>query len=328
MAQARGGKLNEARRTLTELLKTAGNSAQRHRAHYELAWACRRDGDEAAALASFAEVAESPDPDLAGEARLHLGIAALEAEDLDTGRDHLRKVQGRYRARALYRIGFSHADREEYEPAQDAFGAIEAMGEAEPLHLEAVFLVGDCLLNRGDHAGAAPRFAKLLEGDPEHDRAPSARLKLGECAVVLGRPDEAVTNLEAFLHGESSTVEQARANLWLGKARMAREEHDRAQAAFQKVTAVSEGELAAEAQYRIGESRRLDGDLEGAAQAFVVLPILYAHEEWVRKGLLAGGECYEQLRQPAKARGLYQELLTRFPDAEESRVAKARLRGL
>ena len=78
----------------------------------------------------------------------------------------------------------------------------------------------------------------------------------------------------------------------------------------------------------IRHSGVVDGDLEGAAEAFMVLPILYAHEQWVRKGLLAGGECFEQLRQPAKARGLYEELLDRFPDSEESRVAKARMRGL
>ncbi len=75
------------------------------------------------------------------------------------------------------------------------------------------------------------------------------------------------------------------------------------------------------------ESRRLDGDLRGAAEAFAVLSILYAHEEWVRKGLLAVGECYEKLGEPAKARSFYEELLTRFPDSQESRAAKARLRG-
>ncbi len=146
--------------------------------------------------------------------------------------------------------------------------------------------------------------------------------------MVLGRPDDAVIQLEAFLHGEPPEPEQARANLWLGKARMARGEHERAQDALYKVTELSDGELAAEAQYRIGESRRLDGEVQDAADAFVVLSILYAHDEWVCKGLLAAGQCFEQLDEPEKAKRFYQELLTRFPDAQETREAKARLRGL
>lgn len=327
VAQARGGNHGRARQTLTELLRVE-RLPRRDRVQYELAWASRRDGDEEAALAAFAEVAKSRDADLAGEALLHMGTAALEAERVEAGRAHLRSVEGRFRARALYRIGFSYLQEEEYAPAEQAFAAIETMGDGEPLYLEAVFLVGECQLNRDQHADAAPRFALLLERDPDHDRAATSRLKLGECAVVLGRPDDAVIQLEAFLHGGPPEPEQARANLWLGKARMARGEHERAQEALHKVTELSDGELAAEAQYRIGESRRLDGELQDAADAFVVLSILYAHDKWVCKGLLAAGQCFEQLEEPDKAKRFYQELLTRFPNAQESREAKARLGGL
>ena len=48
----------------------------------------------------------------------------------------------------------------------------------------------------------------------------------------------------------------------------------------------------------------------------------------MRKGLLAAGQCFEELGQPAKARSFYEELLNRFPDSAETREAKTRLRGL
>ena len=115
--------------------------------------------------------------------------------------------------------------------------------------------------------------------------------------------------------------------LALGRGRQLREEWDKAEASFAAVTSLSEGELAAQAQFRIGESRYAKGDLQGAADAYVKLPILYSHEEWVRRGLLQAGRCYEELQQPRKARRFYEELLSRFPETPEAKQARSRLKG-
>ncbi len=50
--------------------------------------------------------------------------------------------------------------------------------------------------------------------------------------------------------------ETARAWLALGRARLISGQHERAEAALQRVTELSEGARAAEAQYRIGETRQ------------------------------------------------------------------------
>ena len=82
-----------------------------------------------------------------------------------------------------------------------------------------------------------------------------------------------------------------------------------------------EGELAAEAQFRLGENRALRGDLRGAADAFVKLPILYAHPTWVRKGLLQAGRTYEQLGQPDKAQRFFRELQEKHAGSDEAKQA-------
>ncbi|HZT56423.1 MAG TPA: tetratricopeptide repeat protein, partial [Burkholderiaceae bacterium] len=194
---------------------------------------------------------------------------------------------------------------------------------------EAGFLVGECCLKLGDCAHAAPQFRALLQQAPQHERAAAARLALGECDIELGNADEAVAALEEFLRARpADKTEAARAQLLLGRARLLRKEHDRAEAAFAKVTELSEGALGAEAQFRLGESRAMRGDLEGAADAFVKLPILYAQEEWVRRGLLQAGLCYERLQQPAKARRFFDELVRRFPQSQEGKEAQSHLRGV
>ncbi|MCA8947998.1 MAG: tetratricopeptide repeat protein, partial [Planctomycetes bacterium] len=134
--------------------------------------------------------------------------------------------------------------------------------------------------------------------------------------------------LEQFLRvPDRDRAEAARAHLALGRARALRGEFDRAEASFQQTTELSNGPLAAEAQYRIGEARRQAGQLQAAADAFVKLPILYAHEEWVRKGLLAAGLVYEQLQQPDKAKRFFAELVDKYPDSAEAKAAKDRLRN-
>ncbi len=121
-------------------------------------------------------------------------------------------------------------------------------------------------------------------------------------------------------------AEAARGHLALGKARSLRGEYARAEQSYQQVTTLSEGPLGAEAQFLIGEARQKGGNLQGAADAFVKLPILYAHAEWVRKGLLQAGIVYQQLRQPEKAKRFFEELQNKYPQSAEAAAAKSRLR--
>ncbi|MBK8098481.1 MAG: tetratricopeptide repeat protein [Planctomycetes bacterium] len=332
LAQARGGDAPAARQTLQALAQQGGFDRM-DRVFYELAWACRRSQDEAAALSAFGQVAAlSKDQELLGEARLHLGTAALARQDEAAARDLLGKVEGRHRGRALYQLGFLDFEAGSKEPArlrraQETFAALAALPN-EPLAREGTYLVGECAFLQQDHATAAKSFRELLQAVPDHERAPMARLLLGECAVVLGDGEEAVRVLEEFLRGQGTQKgEQARAQLALGRARQQRREFARAEASYQKVTELSDGPLAAEAQFRIGESRSERGDLSAAADAFVKLPILYGHDEWIRKGLLHAGLTYDGLKQPEKARRFYDELIRRYPDAAETKDAQARLRG-
>jgi TolA-binding protein len=148
--------------------------------------------------------------------------------------------------------------------------------------------------------------------------------------VRNGEAAEAVGALEGYLERGAEgdeKVAKARAFLWLGRARQQRDEHEAAEEAFVEVTRLSEGGLAAEAQFGIGATRRRDDDLRGAADAFVKLSILYAHDEWVRRGLLEAARCYEALGEPQKARKFYEELVERFADSTEAREALTRLKG-
>lgn len=338
VAQARSGAHAAARATLAPLADARSGTPAAYerpdRVLYELAWACRRDGDEVAALAAFARLAEAGgDEELEGEARLHLGVAALDAggpDALARARTWLEAVAGSHRARAWYRLGVAEfeaagADRALLAAARDRFAAVAAT-PGEALAGEGRYFTAECCHRLGDARGAVEQLQALLQHEPQHARADRARLLLGECALQLGQADVVVAALEPFLRGGHERADLARANLWLGRARMQRSEHAAAEVCLQQTTELSDGALAAEAQYRLGESRLQRGELRGAADAFVALPILYAEPQWVRKGLLQAGLVYERLQQPDKAQRFFRELVEKHPDCAESKQAAERLR--
>ncbi len=332
VAESRGGDPKAARATLSALGRDGGYERM-DRVFYELAWACRAAGDEPAALEAFDRVAkDSADPELAGEARLHLGIATLERKDLAAARTVLPAVAGSHRGAALYRLAYAEFegaadDTKRLAVARDLFAEVAGI-QGEALRGEALYLGAECVHKLGDDRGAVERLRALLGQEQKHARAARARLLLGECAVLVGDGEVAAPALEEFVR-EAGTggdrADLARANLWLGRARMLRGEHEKAEESLRRVTELSEGPLAAEAQFRIGESRAQRGDLAAAADAFVKLPILYGHVEWVRRGLLQAGLTYEKLNQTEKAQRMFRELVQQHDGSDEAKTARQHL---
>jgi len=340
VALARKGEQKQARKVLAQLAKD-GSYGEPDRVLYELAWACRRDGDEEAALGNFVKVANtSKDVELAGESSLFVGTALLQgkAERLDGAAKWLLRVKGSHQKQALYRLGFAEFEASNKSgkanqllgKARDRFAAICEL-EGEELRGEALFLGAECCRKLGDFSGAVKRCKNLLRNMSDHERCHRARLVLGECALRANAPNDAIAPLMQFLNqhdaqkDDVARADAARANLWLGKARLQRREYPAAELCFVKTTELSEGALAAEAQFRLGESRAGRKDLNGAIDALVKLPILYADKAWVPRGLLKAGLIYKQLKQPEKAKVLFTELVEKHKGTDEAKSAANQL---
>jgi TolA-binding protein len=330
VAQARAGKLDAARATLQGLQTV--EMKRKDRVFYELAWVCRRQQDEKAALVAFGQAAAlTEDEDLGGECRLHLGEALLaDAKRIADGLRLLQDVKGKYLGRAQYLCGFTRYQQEKFDLARGHFDRIVALGADHPLYFEAQFFAGETCHRQDDHRAAAERYAIILAQAPDHARAQVARLHHGQALVLTGRHQAATAVLSEYLRrpGEASKGDQARANLWLGRGWQLGGDHKRAEQAFARVTDLTDSELSAEAQFRIGESRHARGQLSEAVEAFVKLSILYGHADWVQRGLNAAGDCYLQLKQPTKAKTLFEELVRRFPKSALAKSAKTKLDNL
>ena len=244
----------------------------------------------------------------------------------------MQKVKGKYTARAQYLSGFTEFEREQFEQALGHFNRV--LGEESELALEASFFAGECLFRQEKYSAASEHYGVLLGANVEHERGQLARLHNGEALTRTDRSAEASTVLREYLRragvqdADVIKGDIARGNLWLGKALQQAEDYEAAEEAFRAVTVLTESELSAEAQFRIGESRMSRGLTSEAADAFVKLSILYSHAEWVQRGFSSGGDCYVQLKQPAKAIKLYDELIDRFPDSSLAKSAQTKLQRI
>lgn len=323
VAQLRGGDARGARKTLRELAE----SMPTERVFYELAWACKKSEDADGAVRAFDRVAElSQDPDVRGEALFETAVARIES-DRDAARERLSRVEGRYRGRALYRLGFLALEDEDLSRALRRFEELVALGRDEELYFEGCFMFGETALLAGKPDAAVVPLGDLLKRAPKHDRAHRARLYFGEAAATAGEHADAISALERFLADsdrDADALDRARANLWLGRAHAGRSDHERADQAFAAAADLSDGEIGAEAQFRLGEVRRARGDQKAAIDAYLKLSILFAHEPWVPRGLEAAAQCYDELGDRDKAERFRRELVERFPNSKQARRAKPR----
>ncbi len=89
-------------------------------------------------------------------------------------------------------------------------------------------------------------------------------------------------------------------------------------------------EIAAEAQYLMGESYRQQGDCNTAVVEYLKTKYLYGSErEWVVKSVYNAAECNVAIDQYDNARRLYRSILTDFPsDTTFTEKSKQRLQDL
>ncbi|PJB62412.1 MAG: hypothetical protein CO095_18535 [Armatimonadetes bacterium CG_4_9_14_3_um_filter_58_7] len=98
---------------------------------------------------------------------------------------------------------------------------------------------------------------------------------------------------------------------------------------YEKITEVTEGEMAAEARCRIGECYYAMGERDKAVEELLRVDILYDDfPRWVATARFLLGQCYEANGAPEKAILSYERLLKENRDSDWAPKAKERLKNL
>ena len=318
-AQSLAGLGNDAAATFNAFVKRFPESTYAADAWYELgeqAWSAGRYAEAASAYRAAIDRAEAAAK--AGKANAARNAALLE--------------------QARHKLAWTFVSRGDHTAAAQAFAEQLARHPGGPLAADAQAMRGESLFKAGKPAEAAVAFQAAL-ADPK--RLPSVDLR--GLAVVRGAEAlasqekwaESLAIADRFIAAEPTSPQAPQARYAAAWAQQNLGRLDEALAGYRAVADAGRTEIAARARLMEGEVLFEQGNHKEAIKAFFKVAYGFGEKQaplafypWQAQATFEAARCFEVLEQPDKARGLYAELVDRYPNSPQAPAAKKRLDSL
>jgi TolA-binding protein len=174
--------------------------AMKTQAFYKAGWCLARTGQTEAAITAFTQFLEAhPEHELAGQATLQRGIARQQARQYPGALEDFEAVISKWpgakeRQAAMLQKALTLGQQDNRPAMKEAFLALLEAYPKSPAAAQAEYWIGWAAFEEKDYAGAAPRFARARELDPE-GFAERAGLRLALCHYYLGERAALVTEI-------------------------------------------------------------------------------------------------------------------------------------
>ena len=318
-AQSLAGLGNDALATFNTFVKRFPESTYADDAWYELgeqAWSAGRYAEAASAYRAAIDRAEAGAK--AGKANAARNAALLE--------------------QARHKLAWTFVSRGDHTAAAQAFAEQLARHPGGPLAADAQAMRGESLFKAGKPGEAALAFQAAL-ADPK--RLPSADLR--GLAVVRGAEAlasqekwaESLAIADRFIAAEPTSPQAPQARYAAAWARQNLGRLDEALAGYRAVADAGRTEISARARLMEGEVLFEQGNHKEAIKAFFKVAYGFGEKQaplafhpWQAQATFEAARCFEVLEQPDKARGLYAELVDRYPNSPQAPAARKRLDSL
>lgn len=234
-----------------------------------------------------------------------------------------------HRARASYLLGRIAVSRRQWDAAVVTLQRARELNPDGTDAVRAAYWIAESLYQIGEYAEAAPQFQQLAES-PHVDASlqPWVLLRWAQCGLKVGDWQAVESGSET---GLQRFPEFARSYEWhylLGRSAARIGMFDTAREHFNEVVRSSAGrttELAAEAEWWIGETWFHQQQFKKAIEAYYRVDSLYSFDHWRAAALLQAAKCQERLGNWAHAAALYRQLVSRHPTSEFRDEAERRL---
>ncbi len=319
---------------------------------YELAWAYQSVPDEAAAIKTFATLAEKyPDNPLAAEANFHVGESYYSQKDYANAlKAYQQAAQAKHaglQEKVVYKLGWSHYQLQQYREALGQFDELlKSYGDGE-LASDAWFMKGECLLKLGDHAAALAAYQEAIGREASAPQIAVLRqLHAAQAAGQLNKWQESIDFLNPLIEKHPENYYVAEAYFERGRARQKLNQLDDAIKDFQQAAEKSRDVVGIRAQFMVGEVEFQQKRYADAVKDFQRTMFRYGAEKgpaemhnWQAKAGYEAGRCsevqIEQAKSPslrakyiADAKKFYQYVVASHPQHELVAEAKKRLDAL
>ncbi len=272
-------------------------------------------------------------PDSVRAAEAHFRIGEYELRQRENPLEAIASYQaaldsaedGEYVVRALQGLAAARYEQKDYEQAAAQMLRLLHDYPDDALTEEAYLWCGQWLREVERWADAAAMYEAMLRHYPEHEERSGLWFLLGECREKAEAPDKALDAYARAREYTSDGLRVAEIQYRMGILHEARDEKDKALALLDAAANSDGGETSAKARFRLATLQERMGDHEAAARNYMRLAILYVHETLSPEALWRAGNCYLALDSPARARGVFQELIEDYPDSSFAEQARERL---
>lgn len=192
---------------------------------------------------------------------------------------------------------------------------------------------GEADFRQRQYTGAVARLSEILPRTTNQADSWVAmtHLRLAQSLGHLDRWREAFEVAESAQARFTNFAQAFEFHYLIGRSQATEGRFVAARAAYQQVldsAAAAQSETAAMAQWMIGETYMHQEQYALAAEAYHRVETLHRFRQWQAAALLQAGKCYEQLRRPSDAIGVYRQLLREHADCSLIDDARARLENL
>jgi TolA-binding protein len=334
LCQAGLKKPAEAAATFQKLLQEDPQYAATDKVLYELAWAQTSLGQEKLAAESFARIArdftKSP---LAAEAGYHVGEYSFKQEDFGRAAAayyESMKMAGKtpLGEKATYKLGWSYFRQNDFDNAAQTFRYQRVTWPDGPLAADALFMDAECLFKQDKFAEALAAYDQLKNLSSKEFEA----LALLHAAQAAGQLKQWTKSIElaakcAQQYADSPYAPQAIYEQ--GWAQQSQDKLDEAIKLYETVIAkATNQEVAARAQYMIGEIQFQKKDHKEAIKSFYRVVAGYGYPRWQADAMYEAARCFEVLKMKDKAIEQYRELVEKHPQSDKAAMAKERIKVL
>jgi tetratricopeptide (TPR) repeat protein len=257
-----------------------------------------------------------------------LAVAALDRNDLGEAQAWTQRLLREHAASdygtdALVRLAGAAGTRPDI--ARQAYRDLLTRPAPADVRVDAWLGLAETALVAGDGAEAQRAAEGFIRDVPAGDpRAARGHLILVRALQAQGQTDRALTAMDGFLRqfprdAATPALELSRGQLLAGAQRW-----DAAQQAFEAARQSDDPAVAAEAEFRLGETLRARGDNEGAVGAYLSATYVYGDQPiWAARGLQGAAQAYVARQMPREA-GIVLRKLAGWPGIDPALAQWAR----
>jgi len=231
---------------------------------------------------------------------------------------------------ALYLQGQIAINAQQWSAAEQPLSRLVREFPQGSLTLAAEFWLAETAYRAGDYVLSSERFEALAPRVTDHTEVWTGIVPLRRAQILAQRKrwTEARVMAESIANDFPQFAQQYEADFLIGRCLAADGDFDGARAAYEKVIHSPSGgktEIAAMAQWMIGESYFAQNDFATALRDYLRVEVVYSYPRWQAAALLQAAKCYQQLGQQQEAAELYAKVLQTYPQTEFVAEASQRL---